>query len=153
MFYCTTVHTKMQTKCKGWRLFDWRNKRRKLFLKLSLHWTPSLRLLIFWYPLTHEVYLSITISRYSSVAHWLCNLVLSGHCSSSYCGPAAPAPLRELTLVHLFCSPPPPPPLFTDPHTGAPLKTTFYRFWSNVVIALYSNCYAKLRNTGVQFLH
>ena len=132
MFYCTTVHTKMQTKCKGWRLFDWRNKRRKLFLKLSLHWTPSLRLLIFWYPLTHEVYLYL-------VTHQLLT-----DCATLYYQDTAPAATAAQQLQlrseswHLFtCSPPPPPPLFTDPHTGAPLKTTFYRFGSNVV-ELYS---------------
>ena len=127
---------------------DWRNERRKLFLILSLHWTPSLRLLIFWYPLTHEVYLYL-------VTHQLLT-----DCATLYYQDTAPAATAAQQLQlrseswHLFtCSPPPPPPLFTDPHTGAPLKTTFYRFGSNVVIVLYSNCHAKLRNTGVQFLH
>ena len=149
LFYCTTVHTnasKLNVKVDV--CFDWRNERRKLFLRLSLN---SLPLSDCWYSDIHSRLLT---------AHWQTYLVthqLLTDCATLYyqdTAPAATAAQLRSESWHLFtCSPPPPPPLFTDPHTGAPLKTTFYRFWSNVVIVFYSNCHAKLQNTGVQFLH
>ena len=151
MCFNVQQYTLMQTKCKGWRLFWLKEWKEETFPQTITELPPSLWLLIFWYPQFR--------SRLPA-AHWQTYLVthqLLTDCATLYyqdTAPAATAAQLRSESWHLFtCSPPPPPPLFTDPHTGAPLKTTFYRFWSNVVIVFYSNCHAKLQNTGVQFLH